>query len=87
MESIFSDKLYLKVVVCGSPPFICSVNGNVTIDILEEIMDDHFSEDDHDMKDGEYIFSATFQEAQTGEFGRVEIAEYWELSVISFKTI
>jgi hypothetical protein len=87
MESIFSDKLYLKVVVSGAQPFICSVNGNVTIDVLEEIEKDHFSEDNHDMKDGEYIFSATYQEAQTGEFGRIEIAEHWELSVISVKSI
>jgi len=68
-------------------PFICGVNGHVTISMLEEIERDlgEYISDTFTKGQGSYLFEAYFNSAQRGDEGRIEIPEYWELTMIGFK--
>jgi len=67
--------------------FIFPVYGNATIEILEEIEKSYEEdlEDVFDLGDGDYLMSVTYEKEQRGEYDRIEIAGYYELTLIEYK--
>lgn len=63
-------------------PFIFSVNGNATtsqlIDIENQIIEDPPE------RNGEYLYKVIWEKPQIGEFGRIEVSGYWNLTEIKF---
>ena len=71
-------------------PFICGADGHVTSvmmdDVEKEFLEEFELEGDDVFKEaGSYLFQVNRESAQTGEFGRVEIPEYWNLILTQFK--
>ena len=72
----------------GEPAFICGAIGHITselLDVLEKEVNENPLEDTFKKGEGDYLFSAKFQEEQRGDFGRVELPGYWELELIEFR--
>lgn len=64
-------------------PFICGADGHITTGMLDEIERDclEFGV----FKDpGDYLFKVNFEPDVIGEYGRVELAGYWDMTLISF---
>ncbi len=81
---IFGTDIYIRVFhqLDEHDPFITAVSGNLTIENLETIEKELTANQPENS--GEYIYSVTFQEAQLGEFGMIEIASYWETTEVSY---
>ena len=72
----------------GHEPFVCGVNGAVGNGMIEGIEKDLDENREFlDKGDGTYLYRTTWQEAQTGEYGRVEIPGYWDLELIRFQSV
>jgi len=82
-ENLFIEIFYLS----GDDPFIFGVNGRVTVAELNSILSDAQDSELFDHGDGDYLCAASYNEAQTGEYGVIEIPAYWELSVLHFEPI
>ncbi len=74
--------------MAGENPFIYAASGYTHgLDDLEKELID-FKENAmsyFEHGEGSYMFEATFNQAQTNEYGDVEHAEHWEVSFVSFK--
>lgn len=75
----------------GDDPFVCGLNGSTNggmgmIDEIEKDMIDN-KEDAFPHGDGQYLYIATWEPAQTGEYGRIELPGYWDLDLIAFKPV
>ncbi len=84
MSDFFNKSLVVKVlnVADGNDPFICAVNGNASIDALNEI-EQKIAKDEHcDAGEGFYVFECHFFEGQYGELGMCEIEPGWEFDMI-----
>lgn len=70
-------------------PIICGVNGAVTLDELHQI--NNVFTKTYDLigfeKDGNYKIRCIWFPGQYGEYGRCEIAPYWEFNLISYEPI
>lgn len=74
--------------LAGHEPFICGANGRINTQMLEQIEKDLAEEPACMNKgDGTYLFEAAWEPDQTGEFGRVELPGYWDLSFIAFQSV
>jgi len=73
----------------GDSPFICGVLGHATLDALQEMETDvAVNADEYFTKgDGTYLFDATSQPGQYGEFGRCEILPHWELELLLYRQV
>lgn len=69
--------------------FVCGISGHVVSDTIPQIEEDLADSDDaiFDKGDGEYLFSASWDNGQYGEEGRCEIAPYWECTFVAFKPL
>jgi len=89
MSDLFRPRkdLVVKVWNAGDDdePFICAVNGEVTVDALAEIEEELKGEHEFSSGPGEYTYSAVWDDGQYDEMGRCELAPYWELSEIAFE--
>lgn len=65
-------------------PFICAVNGEVTVDALAGIEEELKGEHEFSSGPGDYTYSAVWDDGQYDEMGRCELAPYWELTEIAF---
>lgn len=83
----YSEGLEVTFCLChGADPFICAVNGNCTIDNLDEIEKEVRENSYDDMKlDGRYKFRCAWYAGEYGEYGVCEIAPGWELELINFE--
>jgi hypothetical protein len=79
--------LIVKVYNAGDDdePFICAVNGEVTVDALAEIEEELKGEHEFSSGPGEYTYGAAYDDGQYDEMGRCELAPYWELTEIAFE--
>jgi len=83
---------YIEVcAIEGAPAFICGACGHVTVDMLSRIESDlaEIVEEGETYAHGEgvHTYEVTFMSAQTGEFGRVEIPEHFELEHIRSRSL
>lgn len=83
---------YIQLFYNGQDePFICGANGHITQSHLDEIMveilADDFKEENFCKGAGDYLFSIYFEDAQTGEYGVIEIPEHWEIDEVLFESI
>lgn len=74
----------IYVEVCAiedAPAFICGVCGHVTVDMLREVEEDALDEELAlaSLGEGVHTFSVMRIEEQKGDYGRVEVAAYWDL--------
>lgn len=73
----------------GDPAFICRVNGRATVGVLSDI--EAQINDDVDASllkgNGVYLFDVGYIEAQRGEYGRIELAGYFDLTLIEFTEV
>jgi hypothetical protein len=73
--------------------FICGVDGHFTADTLDDIVNDFLENPDETYVDafskgaGDYLYLATYNPEQRGEFGMVEIAAWWELDEVLFEPL
>lgn len=81
------EDLIVKVFHAGGDddPFICAVNGEVTVDALAEIEEELKGEHEFSSGPGDYTYSAVWDDGQYDEMGRCELAPYWELTEIAFE--
>jgi hypothetical protein len=73
----------------GDDPFVSGLHGCTNRDMIQEIeqiLNDNQA-DVFDMGDGQYLYRASWEPDQTGEFGRVELPGYWDLEFIAFKPV
>jgi hypothetical protein len=79
--------LIIKVFHPGDEdePFICAVNGEVTVDALAGIEEELKGEHEFSSGPGDYTYAATYDDGQYDEMGRCELAPYWELTEIAFE--
>lgn len=87
--SLFRSRkdLIIKVFHAGDDddPFICAVNGEVTVDALAEIEEELKGEHEFSSGPGDYTYGAVWDDGQYDEMGRCELAPYWELTEIAFE--
>jgi hypothetical protein len=87
--SLFRSRkdLIVKVYNAGGDdePFICAVNGEVTVDALAKIEEGLNGEHEFSSGPGDYTYIAVYDYGQYDEMGRCELAPYWELSEIAFE--
>ena len=79
--------LIVKVYNAGDDddPFICAVNGEVTVDALAEIEEELKGEHEFSSGPGEYVYYACHDQGESDECGNVLFRPYWELSEIAFE--
>jgi hypothetical protein len=79
--------LVVKVFHAGEDdePFICAVNGEVTVDALAEIEDELRGEHEFSKGPGEYVYCACYDQGEKDELGNVHFLPFWELTEISFE--
>jgi hypothetical protein len=71
----------------GDGVFICAVNGQCTIDGLQEIENDINDCHEDMVESGNYTFACDWFPGQYDELGRCELAPGWELDQIKFEPI
>jgi hypothetical protein len=87
--SLFRERKDLLVMVFnsgdGDQPFICAVNGEVSVHGLTMI-EEQIS-DDHEFPDGpgQYTYEAAWVDSQYDEMGNCEFRQCWELTQITFE--
>lgn len=81
--------LIVKVFHAGDDdePFICAVNGEVTVDALAEIEEWLKGEHEFSSGPGDYTYGAVWDDGQYDDMGRCELAPYWELTEIAFEKL
>jgi hypothetical protein len=79
--------LVVKVYNAGDDdePFICAVNGEVTVDALAEIEEEIKGEHEFSSGPGDYVYYACHDPGESDEFGSVLFRPGWELTEISFE--
>ncbi len=84
-------KIYVQFFYSGTvAPFICGADGFINSIMLDEIESEYLEGYDPDADDGvfnevgDYLFEVNKEQAQTGEFGRIELPEYWNMSFVKF---
>lgn len=85
-----NSKFHVSIFVMeGEDPFICEVNGAVTIEVLQELESQiHSQMPSNELKeDGVYSLTVSRFEGQYGEYGRCELEPYWEWDVEGFEPI
>ena len=81
-------ELYVEILSMeGFDPFVTGIRGQATVEQLQEIEVDCFenSVDMFTKGDGSYLFKATYEPAQIGDYGRIENDDYWDLSLIKYR--
>jgi hypothetical protein len=83
------DRLLIDVCyIEGDDPFICGVYGkaplNTLADIEAQLCQSIEEEDGLLTEEGEYRFTARYEPAQRGDYGRIEFEAYWDLTQVSF---
>jgi hypothetical protein len=83
------DRLLIDVCyIEGDDPFICGVYGkaplNTLADIEAQLCQSIEEEDGLLTEEGEYRFTARYEPAQRGDYGRIECEAYWDLTQVSF---
>ncbi len=76
----------------GDPPFICGLHGNPCSLVLDVVEKDYI--DNPDLWDstfnkgvGNYLFEATWNPPQIGDYGRVELPGYWDMEFLEFQSV
>lgn|GEM_PF-1425840 len=79
--------LIVKVFHAGDDdePFICAVNGEVTVDALAEIEEELKGEHEFSSGPGDYVYYACHDSGESDEFGNVLFRPGWELTEIAFE--
>lgn len=87
-KEIFNPRLVIEVLRLegGEDPFICAINGRISLSALESIEKDLREECEFEHGEGLYLFEACYFEGQYGEFGMCEIRPGWELTLIEHKS-
>ena len=69
--------------------FVMASTGHLTLTNLEDIEGElpEYGKDLFKHGDGEYVFSVSYEPAQTGEYGMIEIASYWELDFLNYRPL
>jgi hypothetical protein len=87
--SLFRERkdLVVKVWNAGDDddPFICAVNGEVTVDALAEIEEELKGEHEFSSGPGEYVYYACYDQGESDECGNVLFRPSWELTEVSFE--
>lgn len=87
--SLFRSRKDLAVKVWNAgdddDPFICAINGEVTVNALAEIEEELKGEHEFSSGPGEYTYEAAYNDGQYDDMGRCEIAPCWELTEIAFE--
>ena len=68
-------------------PFICAVNGEVTVDALAEIEEELKGEHEFSSGPGDYVYYACHDSGESDEFGNVLFRPFWELTEIAFENL
>jgi hypothetical protein len=69
----------------GDPAFVCGLYGRTNGDMIEQIEKDlNANRDFMANGDGRYLYRVTYESAQIGNEGRVELPAYWDLSLVAF---
>ena len=81
-KALIIEFFYLE----GETPFICGVNGKITVDELARIEKESIAEGDalFDKGEGSYLFNAIWFSGQYGEYGRCELPPCFELYLTEF---
>jgi hypothetical protein len=87
------NRLLIDVCYMGDDEtFICGINGKIHIGALQELEEaiiEYQKDEDETARPckepGGYTFKAYYERPQRGEYGRIEIAGYWDLTLVSFK--
>lgn len=79
----------IEAGVPAHEPFISEIYGAFTVDVLKEIEADLEEDAERlfDQGSGTYWFTVSHNEAQTGEYGRIEVPAHHELSVVDFEPL
>jgi hypothetical protein len=75
---ISETETWIEVCVCGAPPFVCAVNGRVTVECIVEIEKQLTVEDAEVMSDGTYLYKASFEQ------GDETFESYWDLTLETY---
>ena len=70
----------------GEDPFVCAVNGRISLTALQEIEKILIEEQDFQHGEGLYLYEANYFSGQFGAFGMCEIAPGFELTLIEHKS-
>jgi len=70
----------------GEEPFVCAINGRISLAALEEIEKSLREEQEFEHGEGLYLYEAHYFSGQYGEFGMCEIAPGWELTLLEHKS-
>lgn len=87
------NKTYVQFFYSGhDAPFICGADGHVTSDMMDEVESEYLEGfelcgSDVFKEAGDYLFQVNRESAQTGEFGRIEIPEYWNVCFVRFEPL
>jgi len=69
----------------GDPAFVCGLCGRPNGDMIKQIEKDlNANRSFMDKGDGRYLYRVTYEEAQVGNEGRIELPAYWGLSLVAF---
>lgn len=82
-ESLLIEVLYTE----GDGGYICGVCGNITPHDLQKIEEEDLPINEMNQGSGCYLFRADFIPAQVGDWGRIELPAYFELTLIDFKPL
>ncbi len=87
-----NDPLFIKAFYQqGDDPFVCVVQGPITIDVLKDIEDELGDlENPHglfDKGDGDYVLIANHDPGQYGEYGQCEVAPHWDFTHVIFSPL
>ena len=85
MQKCIVEVFYMR----GDDAFVYGVNGKTSANMIEDIEQEFADNPDEgfDLGDGTYLYTATWQSAQIGDEGRVELRGYWDLTLIEFRPI
>jgi len=73
----------------GDPATVIGANGNVYLEMIQEIEKDFADNPDEgfDHGAGHYLFAPKWESPQIGDEGRVELPGYWCLRLVGFKAV
>ena len=84
--TLFVQVFYQK----GDDPFICGVNGpitDLTFDQIHSELEEYEQTELFNRGDGNYLFRASYEPEQRGEYGAIEHAAYWQLDIANFRNV
>ena len=83
LKTLVISVLYQK----GDSAFICGAHGPIGgIEDIEQDMNDNTVEL-FESGDGYYLFKATHERGQYGDYGRCEFQPHWELTLLEYRKI